>query len=55
MKPNDKLKKKIIYMYVGTHRHQELSCASQQWWQTDHFWTWAHYLFMQQCMMGAMN
>jgi len=23
-------------LYAGTHRHQELTYESQQWWQTDH-------------------
>jgi len=36
-------------------RHQELLYESQQWWQTDHLLTKAHYLFMQQWMMGAKN
>jgi len=39
--------------YIGTHRPQDLTYESHQWWQTDHFWTDVHYLFMQQIHDGS--
>jgi len=34
--------------------HNHLTWIIEKW-QMEHLWSWAHYLFMQICMMGAMN